>query len=396
MTTPNEVDASLSLGDIGDFSAQFSNLSAQQDSDSEKDEVAELRQTKPDTDARNDEIDLETFKPKFSDKFLSMPRDGGFAAQFQTNQGGQYPEVPAKNVRSGKRIGGYEQFESIGREGGLQFELPKLQNSFTRTPAFAASATNGRRRTSFKVQLKNMDEMNEIESLADDESTVTSIDLKLRRSSIGKSIASLFGLNELEALIDEDEASANPTSRTNSDDPIFQSKFKPEEMRCLALVAHNHMKPAIKTFVLANKNLLCKFKLTGTNTTMTMLKEVFGNDPSVKYGPTCTSGPLGGDAELVSIMCTENLGGCVFFQDPMSSHPHAADIECLARQANVHNVLMMSNPATAQLCMVSMRVALQEGRADIIPSFFRTLQSPSVTEYKVRQALVVEKNRINK
>jgi len=396
MTTPNEVNASLCLGDIGDLSAQFPNLSAQ-DSDSEKDEVTELRQTEPDTDARYDKIDLNnTFKPKFSDKYLSMPRDGGFAAQFQTNKVGQYPEVPGKNVRSGKRIDGHEQFESLGREGGLLSESPKLQNSFTGTPAFAASATHGRRRTSFKAQLKNMDEINDIESLTEDESTVTSIDLKLRRSRVGKSIASLLGLNELEALIDEDEASVDPTSTTDCDDPVFESKFKPEEMRCLALVAHNHMKPAIKSFVLANKNLLRKFKLTGTNTTMTMLKEVFGNDPSVKYGPTCTSGPLGGDAELVAIMCIENLGGCVFFRDPMSPHPHAADIECLVRQANVHNVLMMANPATAQLCMVSMRIALQEGSAEMIPSFFRTLQSPSVAEYKVRQALVVEKNRINK
>jgi len=395
MTTPNDVAASLTIGNDGDFSAQFSNLSTQQDSESENDEIAELRQTKPGTDDMDDEIDLGTFKPKLNDKFLSMPRDGGFAAQFQTRQVENDHNVPVKNVRPGNRIVDHTKFVSLGRDGGLNSELPKLQSSFTRTTASATGATGGRR-TSFKVQLQNMDELSEIEDLTDDESTVTSMDLKLRRSSVGKNMAALFGLNELEALIDEDEISNNIINKSDNADPVFQSKFKPDEMRCLALVAHNHMKPAIKSFVLANKNLLCKFKLTGTNTTMTMLREVFGNDPSVKYGPTCTSGPLGGDAELVSIMCTENLGGCVFFQDPMSSHPHAADIECLARQANVHNILMMANPATAQLCMVSMRIALQEGKAELIPSFFRTLQSPSVAEYKVRQALVVEKNRINK
>jgi len=165
-------------------------------------------------------------------------------------------------------------------------------------------------------------------------------------------------------------------------------------MRYLALVAHNHMKPAMKDFVLANKNLLCKFNLTGTNTTIKMLKEVFGDDSSVKYSHICTSGPLGGDAELVSLMCTDNLGGCVFFQDPMSSHPHAADIECLSRQANVHNVLMMPNPATAQTCMSSIRIALHKGKADMIPSFFMTLQSPSVIEYKIRQEQVLEDNRL--
>ena len=126
-------------------------------------------------------------------------------------------------------------------------------------------------------------------------------------------------------------------------DPVFDSRFESDQMRCLALAADNYMKPTMKTFVLANKNVLCKFKLTGTNTTMTMLREVFGDDDSVKFGPTCTSGPLGGDAELVAIVCTENLGGCIYFRDLMLSQPHQADIECLSRQANIHNVLMMQN-----------------------------------------------------
>lgn len=190
----------------------------------------------------------------------------------------------------------------------------------------------------------------------------------------------------IEEITDEDE-------EVDDLDPVFESVYTPSQMRCLALVAHNHMKPAMKQFVLANKNLLKKFKLTGTNTTMTMLREVFGDDPSVEYGPTCTSGPLGGDAELVAVMCTENLGGCVFFQDPMSAHPHTADIECLCRQANVHNVLMMPNPATAFAIMTTFRIALKEGKADLIPSFFQTLESPSVAEYKVRQSKVVEDNK---
>jgi len=248
-------------------------------------------------------------------------------------------------------------------------------------------------RQSFSKQIQSINEI-DAESIT---SASDQIDHKFRRASLGKSLASLFGLSNLEDLIDDDheESIENdvPIAYDNHvTDPVFDSRFEPDSMRCLALVAHNHMKPAMKTFVLANKNLLCKFKLTGTNTTMTMLREVFGDNESVKYGPTCTSGPLGGDAELVAIMCTENLGGCIFFQDPMSAHPHQADIECLSRQANVHNVLMMPNPATAYACMESMRIALKDGRAEIIPSFFKTLQSPSVAEYITRQARVVKRN----
>jgi len=206
----------------------------------------------------------------------------------------------------------------------------------------------------------------------------------------------LLGL-ELELNDDLDEGNNlsldnNHDSDLNDLDPVFKSCFPPKDMRCLALVAHNHMKPPMKKFVMANKNLLRHFVLTGTNTTMTMLREVFGDDPDVHFGPVCTSGPLGGDAELVAIMCTERLGGCVFFQDPMSSHPHIKDIECLTRQANVHNVIMMPNPASAHACMTTFRIALKEGKAELIPSFFQTLVSPSVEEYKVEQAKVLELN----
>ena len=48
----------------------------------------------------------------------------------------------------------------------------------------------------------------------------------------------------------------------------INSKFKPGEMRQLALVAHNHMKPAMKEFIETYSEVLKKFRITGTNTTM--------------------------------------------------------------------------------------------------------------------------------
>jgi hypothetical protein len=105
--------------------------------------------------------------------------------------------------------------------------------------------------------------------------------------------------------------------------PDFDSAFLPSQMRLLALVSCNNMKQSMKQFVLANMNVLKKFRLTGTNTTMTMLKEVFRNDPEVVYGPSCKSGPLGGDAQLSAMAASGELGGCIFFVDPMDSHPHS-------------------------------------------------------------------------
>ena len=173
----------------------------------------------------------------------------------------------------------------------------------------------------------------------------------------------------------------------------FESKFLPSDMRCLALVAHNHMKPAMKEFVLTHKEILKKFRLTGTNTTITMLKSVFGNDPTVEFGPGYTSGPLGGDAELCALMCLEDLGGLFFFMDPLSAHPHQADIDCLVRLANVHNVLTCINPCSAHAMSFLLKNALLEGRKDKIPSFFCTLKSPGVAVYKEGQKKALEANK---
>ena len=128
---------------------------------------------------------------------------------------------------------------------------------------------------------------------------------------------------------EDEESASNDSSPTPIDtsafldmDPEFESVFGPEEMRCLALVSHNNMKDSMRQFVLANKNVLKKkFRLTGTNTTMTMLKEIFGADPEVVYGSACKSGPLGGDAQLVAMAVSGEVGGCIFFIDPMDHPP---------------------------------------------------------------------------
>lgn len=180
---------------------------------------------------------------------------------------------------------------------------------------------------------------------------------------------------------------ADEVSHLNDD---FEPAFAPSEMRCLALVSHNEMKATMKEFVIANKNILKKFRLTGTNSTMTMLKEIFKGDSAVVFGPSCQSGPLGGDAELVALMCSGRLGGMLFFQDPMSAHPHQSDIECLCRQAMVHNTMVANTPCSAYMMMHTLRSALKgKGQPELIPSFFFSLQSPAVAAYKAAQQRVI-------
>mmetsp|Transcript_25318 Transcript_25318/g.37468 ORF Transcript_25318/g.37468 Transcript_25318/m.37468 type:complete len:96 (+) Transcript_25318:85-372(+) len=89
-------------------------------------------------------------------------------------------------------------------------------------------------------------------------------------------------------------------------------------------------------------------------------------------------------------MCTGGLGGMLFFQDPMSAHPHQSDIDCLCRQALVRNVMSCNTPTSAYMLINTLRTALHgEGRPELIPSHFFTLQSPSVVAYKLAQSRVI-------
>lgn len=170
----------------------------------------------------------------------------------------------------------------------------------------------------------------------------------------------------------------------------FESRFKPSEMRQLALVAHNHMKPAMKEFIMTYSEALKKFRITGTQTTMRMCKQLWGeDDPDIVYGLTCASGPLGGDAQLAALMCIEDLGALIFFVDPLSAHPHQADIDSLIRLSNCGNVILCPNPTSAMALIYTIRTALIMGNRGMIPSFFHTLESPAVEEYKLQQELAL-------
>lgn len=158
--------------------------------------------------------------------------------------------------------------------------------------------------------------------------------------------------------------------------------------RCLALVSHNNMKSAMQAFVQKNKDVLKHYRITGTSSTMQTVKDIFGEE-KVELGPTCNSGPLGGDAEIAAILTRGDLGGMIFFADPLSPHPHIADVHSLIRLCNVHNVLWASNPTSGE----AMIHVLKAGVIDpsIIPSFYHSLESPSVDVYKQQQKELIAK-----
>jgi methylglyoxal synthase len=61
------------------------------------------------------------------------------------------------------------------------------------------------------------------------------------------------------------------------------------------------------------------------------------------------SGPLGGDAEIASMVVNNKIDGVVFLRDPLGKHPHDVDISMLMRLCDVHNVAIATNYTTASI-----------------------------------------------
>ncbi|CAF4953404.1 unnamed protein product [Rotaria sp. Silwood1] len=101
----------------------------------------------------------------------------------------------------------------------------------------------------------------------------------------------------------------------------------------IALVAHNAKKSELIECLRKHRNVLAQHKLYGTGTTGSLIEKEF-NVLVTKFH----SGPLGGDQQLGAKIATGELDILIFLIDPLSAHPHEADIEALVRLAEVYNI----------------------------------------------------------
>ena len=150
-----------------------------------------------------------------------------------------------------------------------------------------------------------------------------------------------------------------------------------DKKKYLALIAHNNMKSSLMEFCSMQSNKLEQLPLIVTGTTGSLLFKKTGLMLSRKVA----SGPLGGDQAVGTMISSTNICGVIFFRDPLSAHPHHADIEALGRLCDVYQIPFATNPQSGEAILDY----LLSGKAEreIIPNHVLEV-------YKQGQSKVVE------
>jgi len=113
--------------------------------------------------------------------------------------------------------------------------------------------------------------------------------------------------------------------------------------KTLALVAHDGKKAEMVAFVKDNLRLIKKFNLVATGTTGKYVEEAGLKVHKMQ------SGPRGGDAQIAAKIVNHEIDGIIFLRDPLGIHPHEPDIFMLLRLADVHNIPLATNLASATI-----------------------------------------------
>ena len=116
----------------------------------------------------------------------------------------------------------------------------------------------------------------------------------------------------------------------------------------IALIAHDGKKAEIIAWGEEHKEELKKHFLCGTGTTARMITDRTGL-PVRGYN----SGPLGGDQQVGAKVVEGKIDLIIFFSDPLTAQPHDPDVKALLRIAQVYDIPIANNKATADFIITS-------------------------------------------
>lgn len=121
-----------------------------------------------------------------------------------------------------------------------------------------------------------------------------------------------------------------------------------KKQKRIALIAHDGKKQEMLKWCEANKDILMNHHLSGTGTTARMITDHVGLQ--VKG---YNSGPLGGDQQIGAKIVEGNIDMVIFFSDPLAAQPHDPDVKALLRIAQVYDIPIANNIATADFMIHS-------------------------------------------
>ncbi len=116
----------------------------------------------------------------------------------------------------------------------------------------------------------------------------------------------------------------------------------------IALIAHDSKKHSLMDWCLKNEPILKKHFLCGTGTSAKMISDYTGL-PVKGYN----SGPLGGDQQIGAQVVEGKVDLIIFFSDPLMAQPHDPDVKALLRIAQVYDIPIANNKATADFLITS-------------------------------------------
>lgn len=120
------------------------------------------------------------------------------------------------------------------------------------------------------------------------------------------------------------------------------------KQKSIALIAHDGKKQEMIKWCGEHKDILMRHFLCGTGTTARMITEATGL-PVKGYN----SGPLGGDQQIGAKIVEGSINFVVFFSDPLEAQPHDPDVKALLRIAQVYDIPIANNKATADFMITS-------------------------------------------
>ena len=121
-----------------------------------------------------------------------------------------------------------------------------------------------------------------------------------------------------------------------------------EYKKKIALIAHDGKKPELMQWCEDNKEILKQHSLCGTGTTAKMVTDRTG---LIVKG--YNSGPLGGDQQIGAKIVEGRVDFVIFFADPLTAQPHDPDVKALLRIAEVYDIPIANNKATADFMITS-------------------------------------------